>query len=125
MESKRIRMWMLALIVVLMAAIPAGVRAADKVYELKFAWNDIWGPKFRAAQVYRPCGEMQRMLEQRSGGRIKVKIIPPLPPDRLVPPITTAAIASSSYINPASGSPCLTWHACNTPARPASPPQRA
>jgi len=36
--------------------IPLNASANDKVYELKFAWNDIWGPKFRASQVYRPCG---------------------------------------------------------------------
>lgn len=50
--------------------------AADKVYKLKFAWNDIWGPKFRASQIYRPGGEMERMLYERSGGRIQMEIIP-------------------------------------------------
>lgn len=51
--------------------------AADKkVYKLKFAWNDIWGPKFRASQIYRPGGEMERMLYERSGGRIQLEIIP-------------------------------------------------
>lgn len=47
-----------------------------KVYKLKFAWNDIWGPKFRASQIYRPGGEMQRMLHERSGGRLQLEIIP-------------------------------------------------
>ena len=28
---------------------PLNVSAQDKVYELSFAWNDIWGPKFRAS----------------------------------------------------------------------------
>lgn len=55
---------------------PATALSAEKVYELTFAWNDIWGPKFRASQVYRPCGEMQRMVHERSNGRIKLKIIP-------------------------------------------------
>ena len=54
----------------------AGQCADQKVYKLKFAWNDIWGPKFRASQVYRPGGEMQRMLYERSGGRIQLEIIP-------------------------------------------------
>lgn len=47
-----------------------------KVYKLKFAWNDTWGPKFRASQIYRPGGEMERMLYERSGGRIQLEIIP-------------------------------------------------
>ena len=54
---------------------PLNVSAQDKVYELKFAWNDIWGPKFRASQVYRPCGEMQRMVHEATNGRVKLKII--------------------------------------------------
>jgi len=53
-----------------------GFCADQKVYKLKFAWNDIWGPKFRASQIYRPGGEMQRMLYERSGGRIQLEIIP-------------------------------------------------
>jgi TRAP-type C4-dicarboxylate transport system substrate-binding protein len=57
-------------------AIPeAGICGDKKVYKFKFAWNDIWGPKFRASQVYRPGGEMQRMLYERSGGRIQLEII--------------------------------------------------
>jgi len=90
---KRFRMWMFvpALAAVLMM-IPAAMdaRATDKVYELKFAWNDIWGPKFRAAQVYRPCGEMQRMLDERTGGRVKIKIIPRMfPTDQLLQAVAT------------------------------------
>lgn len=53
-----------------------GMCADGKVYTLKFAWNDIWGPKFRASQIYRPGGEMQRMLFERSGGRLQLEIIP-------------------------------------------------
>lgn len=61
----------------LLAALPAaGLGADQQVYKLKFAWNDIWGPKFRASQIYRPGGEMQRMLYERSGGRIQLEIIP-------------------------------------------------
>ena len=54
----------------------SSVAADKKVYKLKFAWNDIWGPKFRASQIYRPGGEMERMLYERSGGRIQMEIIP-------------------------------------------------
>jgi TRAP-type C4-dicarboxylate transport system substrate-binding protein len=66
----------LTLMVAAAFVMPQGTWAAEKkVYELTVAWNDIWGPKFRASQVYRPGGEMQRMLYERSGGRIKLKII--------------------------------------------------
>lgn len=61
---------------ILMILPAAGMCADKKVYKLKFAWNDIWGPKFRASQIYRPGGEMQRMLYERSGGRIQLEIIP-------------------------------------------------
>lgn len=70
--------WLLKGMLVLMAVMftSVGSFAADtKVYKLKFAWNDIWGPKFRASQIYRPGGEMERMLHERSGGRIQVEII--------------------------------------------------
>lgn len=57
--------------------LPQNGRCDDKkVYTLKFAWNDTWGPKFRASQIYRPGGEMERMLYERSGGRIHMEIIP-------------------------------------------------
>ena len=63
-----------ALLIVLTAPID-GLCQDKKVYKLKFAWNDIWGPKFRASQIYRPGGEMQRMLYERSNGRIQLEII--------------------------------------------------
>ena len=44
---------------------------------------------------------------------------PPRPPMRLVPPITTAAMASSSRPEPASGFPCRYWATNKTPASPA------
>jgi TRAP-type transport system periplasmic protein len=60
-----------------MLSIPQQAQCEDKkVYKLKFAWNDTWGPKFRASQIYRPGGEMERMLYERSGGRIQLEIIP-------------------------------------------------
>jgi TRAP-type C4-dicarboxylate transport system substrate-binding protein len=63
-----------ALLIVLTAPVD-GLCQDKKVYKLKFAWNDIWGPKFRASQIYRPGGEMQRMLYERSNGRIQLEII--------------------------------------------------
>ena len=63
-----------ALLIVLITPVD-GLCQDKKVYKLKFAWNDIWGPKFRASQIYRPGGEMQRMLYERSNGRIQLEII--------------------------------------------------
>jgi TRAP-type C4-dicarboxylate transport system substrate-binding protein len=58
-----------------LAGVPGLFAQDKKVHEFTFAWNDIWGPKFRASQIYRPGGEMQRMLWERSGGRIKLNIV--------------------------------------------------
>lgn len=66
----------LLVLAALMLVPPAGQAAESKTYTLTLAWNDIWGPKFRASQVYRPGGELQRMLYQRSQGRLRLKIIP-------------------------------------------------
>ncbi len=77
MERKK--HWLSGLICVclaLMFSAAAGVAADKKVYKVKFAWNDIWGPKFRASQIYRPGGEMERMLYERSDGRIQMEIVP-------------------------------------------------
>lgn len=74
----RLRIRLTAIILALslgVMAVPGSVFAGEKVYKLKFAWNDIWGPKFRASQVYRPLGEMQRMLYERSNGRLQLEII--------------------------------------------------
>ena len=53
---------------------------------------------------------------------IRVPMIVPRPPNRLVPPITTAVIADSSYITPAVGSAAFTRAMNSSPARPARPP---
>lgn len=80
----------LAIVFFLTCLLPAGAIGSEKVYELKFAWNDIWGPKFRASQVYRPGGEMQRMVWNRSGGRLKIKIIPRMfPTNQLLQAVAT------------------------------------
>lgn len=70
--------WMttVSALLLLLIAPQQGFCAGEKIYKFKFAWNDIWGPKFRASQIYRPGGEMQRMLYERSGGRIQLEIIP-------------------------------------------------
>jgi len=66
----------ICMLLLLVTAPFTATAAEKKVYKFTFAWNDIWGPKFRASQVYRPGGEMQRMLYERSGGRIQLKIVP-------------------------------------------------
>src|SRR5882757_3799339 len=55
---------------------------------------------------------------------VNVPIIPPTPPLRLVPPITTAAIASSSYPVPPTGDPAITREDRIIPARPDKRPAR-
>jgi len=75
----RKKSWFLSSILTLIFVLATSLNSFSgdqKVYKLKFAWNDIWGPKFRASQIYRPGGEMQRMLYERSGGRIQLEIIP-------------------------------------------------
>ncbi len=47
--------------------------ADDQVYTIRFAWNDMWGPKSRASQIYRPGGEMEKMIHERSNGRLKME----------------------------------------------------
>ena len=81
-SKKRFVMVVAVAALVLGMFMPLNVSAKDKVYELTFAWNDIWGPKFRASQVYRPLGEMERMVHERTGGRVKLKIISRMFPTR-------------------------------------------
>jgi TRAP-type C4-dicarboxylate transport system substrate-binding protein len=90
MRIKTNSIGILAFFFLISCLLPAGAIGADKVYELKFAWNDIWGPKFRASQVYRPGGEMQRLVWERSGGRLKIKIIPRMfPTNQLLQAVAT------------------------------------
>ena len=49
--------------------------ADDKVHTIRFAWNDMWGPKSRASQIYRSGGEMEKMIHERSNGRLKMESI--------------------------------------------------
>jgi len=92
--------------------IPLNASAKDKVYELKFAWNDIWGPKFRASQVYRPCGEMQRLVQERTNGRVKLKIISKMfPTSQLLESVATGKADATDLPTPwLSGTyPLLNW----------------
>ena len=66
---------LVSVLLVTLATLTNGFCADNNVYKLKVAWNDIWGPKFRASQIYRPQGVMQRLLHERSQGRIKLEII--------------------------------------------------
>ena len=58
----------------LCSAVPT-FAADDKVHTIRFAWNDMGGPKSRASQIYRPGGEMEKMIHERSNGRLKIKSI--------------------------------------------------
>ena len=91
----------LALAMFAALAAPMGAAAADKVYTLKFAWNDIWGPKFRASQVYRPCGEMQRLVWEKSKGRLKIKIVPRMfPTNQLLQAVATGKVDMADVAMP-------------------------
>ncbi len=46
--------------------------ADDKVHTIRFAWNDMWGPKSLAYQIYSPGGEMEKMIHEKSNGRLKM-----------------------------------------------------
>ncbi|MEH0023150.1 MAG: TRAP transporter substrate-binding protein DctP [Desulfobacter sp.] len=65
---------LLGMVFILLVTFAADGFCTD-THTLKFAWNDIWGPKFRASQVYRPLGEMNRLLYEKSRGRIRMEII--------------------------------------------------
>lgn len=98
--------------IVLGIFIPLNVSAKDKVYELTFAWNDIWGPKFRASQVYRPCGEMERMVHEATNGRVKMKIISKMfPTNQLLESVATGKADATDLPTPwLSGTyPLLNW----------------
>ena len=90
---RSLRFALAAAVVLAMAlslAAPLTALGADETVTLKFAWNDIWGPKFRASQIYRPGGEMERLLHERSGGRIKLKIVSKMfPTDQLLKAVAT------------------------------------
>ena len=53
---------------------------------------------------------------------IIVPVIRPLPPKRDVPPMTTAEIASNSYMIPVPDWAVKTLEVITTPARPYNPP---
>jgi TRAP-type C4-dicarboxylate transport system substrate-binding protein len=115
MAMKEQKMLIVALSLIALVSgmiMPMNVSAQDKVYELKFAWNDIWGPKFRASQVYRPCGEMQRIVEERTNGRVKMKIISKMfPTSQLLESVATGKADASDLAMPwLSGTyPLLNW----------------
>ena len=51
-----------------------------------------------------------------------VRCGPPMPPERAVPPMTMAAMESSSMLAPAAGVPAPTCAVSSTPAMPHSAP---
>lgn len=113
MEAKKLFVVSAAIAaLILVMLVPLNVSAQDKVYELKFAWNDIWGPKFRASQVYRPCGEMERMVHEATNGRVKLKIISKMfPTGQLLESVATGKADAADLAMPwLSGTyPLLNW----------------
>ena len=90
---------------------PLNVSAQDKVYELTFAWNDIWGPKFRASQIYRPCGEMARLVHERTGGRVKLKITSRMfPTNQLLQSVATGKADMTDLAMPWESSTYPLWN---------------
>ncbi len=57
----------------------------DKVYTFNVAWVN-WSPLYRCTQVFRPGGEFERMLYERSDGRIRLKIVSKMFPSKEVLP---------------------------------------
>lgn len=94
--------------VISLVVVRTAVSQEKKVYKFTFAWNDIWGPKFRCSQVYRPGGELQRMLYERSGGQIQLNII-----SRMFPPtdILQAVVQGKADM----GDVPMPWHSGSYP----------
>lgn len=102
---------MLALPVASMLATPDNAVADDKVYELTVAWNDIWGPKFRASQVYRPGGELERRVFERTNGRVKLKIISKMfPTEQLLQAVATGKVDIADVAMPWESSTYPLWN---------------
>lgn len=102
---------LLTLFLVFMLAAPAAAFADDKVYELTMAWNDIWGPKFRASQVYRPGGELERRVYERTGGRVKLKIISKMfPTEQLFQAVATGKVDIADVAMPWESSTYPIWN---------------
>ena len=102
----------LAIMFVMFLAAPAGAWAQDdKVYELTVAWNDIWGPKFRASQVYRPGGELERLVAEKTNGRVKLKIISKMfPTEQLLQAVATGKVDIADIAMPWESSTYPMWN---------------
>ncbi|UQZ89003.1 hypothetical protein C4J81_07250 [Deltaproteobacteria bacterium Smac51] len=103
---------LITLMFVLLLAVPASAWAQDdKVYELTVAWNDIWGPKFRASQVYRPGGELERLVYEKTNGRVKLKIISKMfPTEQLLQAVATGKVDIADVAMPWESSTYPLWN---------------
>lgn len=103
---------LMALFLGLMLLTPAlSASADDKVYELTVAWNDIWGPKFRASQVYRPGGELERLVAEKTNGRVKLKIISKMfPTEQLLRAVATGKVDIADVAMPWESSTYPLWN---------------
>ncbi|MBI4185974.1 MAG: TRAP transporter substrate-binding protein DctP [Chloroflexi bacterium] len=57
----------------------------EKAYKFTFAWDDAYGANFYASVILAPGREFQRLLYQRSNGRIQVNIISKMFPSQDIP----------------------------------------
>ncbi|MBI4186026.1 MAG: TRAP transporter substrate-binding protein DctP [Chloroflexi bacterium] len=57
------------------APAPTPTPVSTAKFTFTYAWNDVWGPLPQYGRVNRPGGEIQRLLYERSNGRIQLKII--------------------------------------------------
>ncbi len=104
---------LLALCLGLLLAAPAAMAwaADDEAYELTMAWNDIWGPKFRASQVYRPGGELERLVFEKTNGRVKLKIISKMfPTEQLLQAVATGKVDIADVAMPWESSTYPLWN---------------
>lgn len=102
---------LLAIFITMLLIGPGAALADDKVYELTVAWNDIWGPKFRASQVYRPGGELERLVHEKTGGRVKLKIISKMfPTEQLFQAVATGKVDIADVAMPWESSTYPLWN---------------
>lgn len=102
---------LLILITLIMLSLPAAVYADGEVFELTMAWNDVWGPKFRASQVYRPGGELERLVYERTNGRVRLKIVSKMfPTEQLLQAVATGKVDIADIAMPWESSTYPLWN---------------
>lgn len=89
------------LLLVLSLFLPATgdcAQAKSDTYTFTFAWVP-WSPLYRCGQVFRPGGEFQRMLYEKSAGRIQLNIVEKMFPAKEVMPAVIEGRADLGFIS--------------------------